>query len=180
MHPPSASAKWISPFPATTRRFEVARASPEPAAHEGGPRPTRNSYFSVTAPSPGTRPEPLRAAHSLAPGGGEQAPRIEFNFSSAVRASCPVANSDAPLAAVPAAPSRTTSPAKTTTVRSSRIPPVPFIFDLQFRSSRSSLPSVMGALPVADQRTEHVGLVSAPLAAVKIGADEVTCEEKLS
>src|SRR5919198_2772994 len=98
MHPPSARAKEISPFPATTNRVEEARASPKPTAQEGGPRPTGNSYFSVTAPSPGTRPEPVRAAHSP-PGGGEHAPRIEFNLSSAPRASSPVANSDAPVAA---------------------------------------------------------------------------------
>src|ERR671935_3269962 len=98
MHPPSASAKWISPFPATAKRLEEARASPEPTGHEGGPRPTGNSYFSVTAPSPGTRPEPVRAAHSP-PGGGEHAPRTESNLSSAPRASSPVASSDAPVAA---------------------------------------------------------------------------------
>src|SRR5919197_4387145 len=106
MHPPSASAKRISPFPATAKRLEEARASPKPPAHEGDPRPTGNSYFSVTAPSPGTRPEPVRAAHSP-PGGVEQAPRIEFNLSSAPRASSPDASSDAAVAAAaPAAPSR--------------------------------------------------------------------------
>src|SRR5919197_749898 len=120
MHPPSPSAKWISPFPATTKLLEEARASPEPTAHEGGPRPTGNSYFSVTAPSPGTRPEPVRAAHSP-PGGGEQAPRIEANLSCAARASSPVACSDAPLAgSTPLAPSRTTSPATTTSARGTR------------------------------------------------------------
>ena len=36
------------------------------------------------------------------------------------------------------------------------------------------------ALPVADQGTEDVRLVSAPLAAVEVGADEVTCVEELS
>src|ERR687888_2481004 len=100
-----------------TKRLEEARASPKPTAHEGGPRPTGNSYFSVTAPNPGTRPEAVRAAHSP-PGGGEQAPSIESNLSSASRANSPLANSEAPVAdAAPAAPNRT-RPATMVTVRS--------------------------------------------------------------
>jgi hypothetical protein len=76
------------PFPATTKRLKEARAWPEPTAHEGGPRPTRNSYFSVTAPSPGTRPEPVRAAHSRLPAGRTDTDdRVQP--SSAARASSP-------------------------------------------------------------------------------------------
>src|SRR3954464_4334901 len=99
MHAPSASVKWISPFPVTTNRFEEARGLPSPCAHAGGARPTGNSYFSVTAPSPGTRPEPVRAAHSSPGGGGEQAPRIEFKLNSAVRPNSLVASFDPPVAA---------------------------------------------------------------------------------
>src|SRR3954453_5332589 len=146
MHAPSASVKWISPLPVTTKRFEEARALPSLCAHAGDARPTGNSYFSVTAPSPGTRPEPVRAAHSSPGAGGEQAPRFEFKLSSALRASSLVANFEPPVAAAAAAPSRITSPAETTPVRSARcpgalgrrfpgtarLPPVPFISDLQF------------------------------------------------
>src|SRR6266508_6846699 len=151
MHPPAASAKWISPFPAMTKRLEEASASPKPSGHEGGPSPTGNSYFSVTAPSPGTRPDPVRAAHSP-PGRGEQAPRFESNLSSAVRASSPVANPELPVvAAAPAAPSRTPSPAKTTTVRShedaarSSLTPRP-----RGGSGHLVVSAAVGALPVAD------------------------------
>src|SRR6476646_9747770 len=186
MHAPSASVKWISPFPVTTKRFEEARALPSPCAHAGDVRPTGNSYFSVTAPSPVTRLEPVRAAHSSPGAAGEQAPRFEFKLSSALRASSLVANFDPPVAAAAtAAPSMTTSPAETTTVRSARrrgalrrpfpgtagLPPVPFISDLQFGARRpprveahdpvDATPgagsSPAGSLEAADSRLRRAG-----------------------
>src|SRR5919106_39937 len=100
MHPPSARAKWISPLPATTNRTLVPSARPSPDAHEGGPRPTRNSYDSVTDPSPGARPAAVRAAHSLTPGGGGHPPRFDLSLSSACRSSEPLARSESAKATV--------------------------------------------------------------------------------